>query len=282
MPFAIRPARADDVPLISSWTKDTFSWGDYIPDQLPMWLDDPDSLVVVCVFEDDIPVAVSKAQLLTPSEAWLSAARVHPSHRRSGMGSAMNDHAVAWARERGALVARLATEDDNKAARGQVSKSGYRLTGRWVYATAPASRATRAPAERGLRPGAGIDADAAWMFWSASELAQAAHNLISDGWRWRKAGFSALENAVDRHSFYQSPSGWVIATKSDNGLAVTWLATTVAEAPMMLQGMRELAGDSGMGTLEAWLPHTPWIAEALQREGFDSRPVLIYSKTLQT
>ena len=280
MAFVIRPARAEDIPLIAGWTQDTFSWGDYVPEQLPAWLEDPQSLVVVCVFEDDVPLAVSRAQLLTPSEAWLSGARVNPDHRRSGMGSAMNDYGVDWARSRGALVARLATEEDNEAARSQVLKSGYRLTGRWIYATADAPSGPRmAPGQR-LRAGASIDADAAWMFWSQSELAQAAHDLISDGWRWRKATRDDLESAVSGHAFYQGPGGWAIAKRSDPGLAVRWMATIAPDAPMMLQGIRYLLSDQGLGTVEAWIPATPWIWEALQREGFESRPVVIYSKSL--
>jgi GNAT superfamily N-acetyltransferase len=279
MAFVIRPARAEDVSLISRWTQDTFAWGDYVSDQLQEWLEDPDTLVVVCVHQDDVPVAVSRAQLVTPTEAWLSAARVHPDHRRSGMGSAMNDHAVNWARERGALVARLATERDNQAARSQVLKSGYRVTGRWIYATAAAPTGRLEPGRR-LQPGAAIDADAAWMFWSQSDLAQAAHDLISDGWRWRKATHADLESAVNGHVFYQGPAGWVIARRSDRGLSVTWVATTSPDAPVLLQGVRDLLVDQGVETVEAWLPATAWVSEALHREGFDSHPVVIYAKSL--
>ena len=143
MSFVIRPARAEDVASIGRWTQDTFIWGDYVPEMMGGWLEEPDSLVIVCVYDDDIPVALSRAQLLSPTEAWLSAARVHPEHRRSGMGMAMNDHAVEWARSHGALVARLVIEDSNEAARGQVMRSNYRPASRWAYATAPGSTGRR-------------------------------------------------------------------------------------------------------------------------------------------
>ncbi len=116
MSFLIRPARAGDVASIGRWTRDTFSWGDYVPEMMSSWLEEADSLVIVSVDADDIPIGLSRVQLLSPAEAWLSATRVHPDHRRSGMGMAMNDHAVEWARSRGALIARLVIEESNEAA----------------------------------------------------------------------------------------------------------------------------------------------------------------------
>ena len=156
MTFVIRPARAEDIPLIADWTRDTFSWGDYVAEQLPVWLEDTDSLVVACVFDDDVPVAVSRAQLLSSTEAWLSGARVHPDHRRSGMGMAMNDAGVEWARSRGARVARLAVEEENQPARSQVEKAGYRQTGRWVHATVGATSEPHLTPEVGIRLRASI------------------------------------------------------------------------------------------------------------------------------
>jgi ribosomal protein S18 acetylase RimI-like enzyme len=280
MGFLIRPARAEDVPLIAAWTRDTFSWGDYVPDQVSDWISDPTSQVVVCVYEDDVPVALSRAQMLSSTEAWLSGARVHPGHRRSGMGSAMNDHGVDWARSQGALVARLATEEENRAARSQVLKSGYRLTGRWMHATGPAGGQRDVAPGRRLHLGTSLDADAAWMFWSQSELEQTAHELMPHGWRWRKASRADLEEAVASHAFYQGAAGWAIVRPVEGGLAVRWIAATPADAPLLLQGIRDLAEEEGLESVEAMVPAAPWLVEALRREGFELHPVVIYSKSL--
>jgi len=278
--FVIRPARAEDVPLIASWTRDTFSWGDYVPDALSDWVEDAQSLVIVCVLEDDVPVAVSRTQLLTSIEAWLSGARVHPDHRRSGMGMAMNDFGVEWARHRGALVARLAIEEDNEAARAQVVKSGYRLTGRWLFAKAGPPTGRRMESGLRLRPGATIDADAAWMFWSQSDLARAARDMIPEGWRWRKGTRQELEDAVHGHTFFQGAGGWAIVTNTDHGIGVRWVATAPTEAPLLLEGLRDLLRERKGGMVEMMIPESPWVTEALLREGFEVRPGLVYSKTL--
>jgi GNAT superfamily N-acetyltransferase len=278
--FLIRPARAEDVALIVPWTQDTFSWGDYVPERLPGWIEDPDALVIVCVLDDDVPVALSRAELLSPVEAWLSAARVHPDHRRAGMGQAMNDYAVEWAREQGALVARLAVESDNEAAISQVLRSRYRQTGDWVHGTAPPATGRRLDSDLRLRPGAAVDADAAWTFWSQSDLAAAARDLISLGWRWRKASHRDLEKAVERHGFLQGASGWAIIETDEEGTSVRWLATTQADAPQLLQAVRDLQRDSAGGRVELMAPAIPWMIESLQREGFDLHPVNLYSKGL--
>ena len=133
MAFELRPARLEDVPGIVEWTTDTFDWGDYVPERISTWISDPNSQVLVAVGEADTPLAVAHVVMLSPTEGWLEAARVHPDHRRSGLGSALNHAGVDWARSLGARVVRLATEADNAAARSQVEALGYRQTSSWVY-----------------------------------------------------------------------------------------------------------------------------------------------------
>ena len=132
--FTIRSGRVEDIPLVRSFTEDTFSWGDYVGREFPAWLNQADQLAIVAADDQDAPVAVARVGLLSSVEAWLSGARVHPDHRRQGIGSVMNDFGVEWARERGAKVIRLATEEDNSPARNQVEKLGYRSVTRFVLA----------------------------------------------------------------------------------------------------------------------------------------------------
>ena len=121
MSFRVRQGRADDLPWITSWTTDTFSWGDYVPDRIEGWLEDPESELLVCSDESDVVRAIVHAEMLSPAEGWLEAARVHPDHRRTGMGTALNRAGVEWLAQRGARVVRLATEADNEPAVAQVA-----------------------------------------------------------------------------------------------------------------------------------------------------------------
>ncbi|HEY7469407.1 MAG TPA: GNAT family N-acetyltransferase [Acidimicrobiia bacterium] len=279
MSFVIRPARPEDVPSIAVWTRDTFPWGDYVPEQLAEWLADDRSLVIVCTYEDDVPVAVARAQLLTPTEGWLSGARVHPEHRRAGMGSAMNDYSADWCRQHGARVARLVVEEGNQPARGQVERIGYRPVSHWLYAIAEVTPG-RSPTPGRLRPAGSLDADAAWMLWSQSDLAKAGRELLAERWRWRRATRDDLERAVADRSLYQGEAGYAVVDEIESGIALRWLVTTDADAPIMLQELFGLARERGAISIEAMVPDTPWLAEAMRREGFEARPMVIYAKAL--
>jgi ribosomal protein S18 acetylase RimI-like enzyme len=281
MSFTVRIARAEDVEQIIPWTTDTFDWGDYVPDRLPGWIEDPNSAVVVCVDGSERPLAMTHVLLLSKTEGWLEAARVHPDHKRSGMGLAMNHAGVEWARERDARVVRLATEAENKAARRQVEALGYRQTSTWVHARYEIGEGSTKPAEPGLRPAPRSDVDAAWMFWSTSNLAHHSRGLIAHGWRWRKATPRDLASAAREGNFYQSPAGWVVADLLENDrMRMLWLATTPEEAPRLLADLIDLASQRGAAELTIKMPNVPWVAEALSRSGADPKEVLVYSLAL--
>ncbi len=274
-------ARPEDVEHIVPWTTDTFDWGDYVPDRLPAWIEDPSSAVVVCLDESEIPVALAHALLLSKTEAWLEAARVHPDYKRSGMGSAMNHAGVAWARERGAKVVRLATEADNEAARRQVEALDYRQTSNWVHARYEIGPGSAKPGKPGLRPAPPSDVDAAWMFWSTSNLAHDSRGLIAHGWRWRKATPGDLATAAGEGNFYQSPAGWVVAdAPEEDRIRTLWLATTPEEAPWLLADLIDLASQKEATELTIMMPNIPWVAEALSRSGAESKEVVVYSLAL--
>lgn len=278
MTFRVRSAVPEDIPSIVPWTTDTFDWGDYVPNRIGDWIDDPASEPIVCVDEDDRPVAVANALMLSDSEGWLEAARVHPDYKRSGMGSAMNRAGVAWARGRGARVVRLAIMEDNPAAQRQVESLGYRVTSNWVYAEFDTHGAAPVAEPRRLRPAHSSDADPAWMFWSNSDLAHDARGLIPVGWRWRKATPRDLTDAASEKEFLQSPSGWAIATNPDERwLSVSWVATSQSETPRLLEELLAFTAQRGIGELNFKMPTTPWMVESLQRAGGDLSEIRIYS-----
>ena len=280
MSLTLRPARQDDVDEIAAWTRDTFSWGDYVGESLPEWLDDPALLVMVCVDGDDHPVGVSRAEMLSPIEGWLSAARVHPDHRREGIGALMNDHGVDWARERGAQIVRLSVDDDNQAARSQVEKLGYRNTCVWLMGEIEGRGGHLVRERDRLHPAISADADAGWQLWSASDLARAGRELWAGDWRWRKAHRSDLDAALAKHTLFQGAAGWVVADVEPDALQVRWLATDPADGPGLIQGVLEIGRQLAAPIVQVYIPEMPWTGEALIREGFSVQRLLIYAKSL--
>jgi GNAT superfamily N-acetyltransferase len=280
MVFEIRPAHSEDVEHISSWTSDTFSWGDYVPDRLPMWLGDESSTVLVATV-DGSPKAMVHAVILSPFEGWLEAARVHPDHRRKGLGRALNRACVGWLAKQGVRVVRLATEAANQPAVTQILALDYRQTSSWTYADVRADRRSDDDDARNFGPATGSDVDAAWVFWSSSELNRASRGLISRGWQWRTATPADLVSGATSGHFLQSPDGWVLADQPDpKVLRVLWMATTPEDAPRFLEGVVDRAWSQDAESVTVKAPNVPWMTEAIRRVGGDPKEILIFSKSV--
>jgi GNAT superfamily N-acetyltransferase len=274
----IRPATHADVEPISSWSSDTFSWGDYVPERLPSWIDDPETEALVVVDSDDVPVAVAHFAMLSPNEGWLEGARVHPDHRRSGFGSALNDAGVAWAADRGARVVRLSIDADNDAARSQVGRLGYRVVSSWVHGELTVSPTHRVSDQFRLRPAPGSDSEAAWLFWVASDLAREARELIALGWRWRTARPEDLGRVGE---VLQSAAGWVMLDQpAPDWIRVLWIATTPDDILPLLDGLSDLAAARGAEEVDIKLPNIGWTEEALRRHGAEPSEIVVHAKAV--
>lgn len=274
----IRPASLEDVDRVAPWTQNTFSWGDYIPERLPVWLAEEASEVLVCVDEDDEPIALAHVTLLSPTEAWIEGARVHPAHRRTGLGTALNHAGVEWAAARGARVMRLTTEADNTAARTQVEGLGYREVSSWVFAQLDVDPTHRAPDQYRLRPAPGSDAEAAWLFWAASDLAREGRELMARGWQWRIA---RPEDVTTMGELFQSPAGWVsLEQREPDWIHTLWFATTPDGLLPLLDGLLDLAALRSVKEVYVKLPNLGWTSEALIRFGGEPSEILIYSKPI--
>ncbi len=279
MGASVRVARHDDVASIVPWTTDTFSWGDYVPDRIHIWLEDPDSQVLVSVDEADTPIALCHAAMLSPTEGWLEGARVHPEKRRTGVGSALNHAGVEWARRRGARVMRLSTEASNMAARNQVKRLGYREVSRWLQATFEVDPSHRASERYRMRPAPGSDADAAWLFWVASDLARASRELIALGWQWRTARPGDVNTAA--RDLVQSAAGWAsIEQPDDDWVRTSWIASTPEDLLGLIDGLLDLAAERGASELDIKLPDLPWTSEAIIRSGSEPNPVIVHAKPI--
>lgn len=279
MTGTIRAARPADVALIVPWTTDTFSWGDYVPERIHDWLEDPDSEVLVSVDETDTPIALCHVAMLSPTEGWLEGARVHPDRRRSGVGSTLNEAGVEWARGRGARVIRLSTEASNLAARNQVKRLGYREVSRWLHAVFGVDPSHRTSERYRMRPAPGSDAEAAWLFWAASDLARESRELIALGWRWRTARPEDVTGAAG--DLVQSAAGWAsVHQPGDDSVRVGWIATTPEDMLGLIDGLLDLAAERGASELEVKLPDLPWTSEAIIRSGSEPKPVVVHSKPI--
>jgi GNAT superfamily N-acetyltransferase len=287
--YTIRAATIQDGEAIAEFTTDTFTWGDYVPQAFPDWLDSEDGCVFVATGSDDAPVAVSRTLLLSDKEAWLHGTRVHPAHRRRGIGAMLNDAGCEWARRQGALVARLLVEDWNEGAQAQVAALGYRKAAPWMSAVLEVGAEVvphtnggkRVPGEERLSPGRAAEADVAWMSWAASDAARIGRELFPIGWHFRRMRPDDLVGPATRRELWHCPSGWLIATTSDNGeMTIPWISTTDLDVTRLIRAVIDLADGTRAERVRVMSPRIPWMEQALERTGFVVVPSTVFANSL--
>lgn len=285
----IRAARAGDLPAIQEFTADTFEWGDYVPDEFPTWLTEPDVLVMVAANSEDRAIGMARVALLSPREAWLSAARVHPEFRRQGIGSMINNHGVDWARAAGAAVVRLATEVINTPAMRQVERIGYRAVAQFALARRRYQQAgpgtnggKRPPADERLDLAPSSEAEPAYLVWASGDYPGASHGLYaSDGWAFRQLQATDLARSARRRQLWSSPSAWAVIEPDEDRLWLPLFLTTPEDARRGARALTDLGREHNSGTVTAMIPRIDWLEEALTAEHFEiQHPNYVYEKAL--
>ncbi|HHC08935.1 MAG TPA: GNAT family N-acetyltransferase [Actinobacteria bacterium] len=284
----IRPATTGDIPAIVAFTTDTFDWGDYIPEVLPRWIDDDEGILLVAV-EDERPIGIARGELLSPTEAWFHAARVHPDHRGRGVAVTLAHRLFAWARAEGAEVGRLLVEDWNEPSIRNVTKLGMRPAARFhraVRAVGEASVRTEGnggrivPARIRLAPSA--EAQPAFTSWSGGVLGRVSRMLYEcRPWTFRRLRPDDLADAAKREHFWEVGSGWALVTPADDALEVGWLETTPDEATAFLGATAALAAERRRDEVVWWLPDVDWLVDAARRLGAEIRRLTVYTIGLE-
>jgi ribosomal protein S18 acetylase RimI-like enzyme len=257
-PAAIEPGQPADLEAVTAFTRRTFDWGDYVPEAFLGWLLDPAGQAFVARDLQGTAIAVAHVQIVAPGEAWLEGARVHPDHRRRGLADALNARCRQWAKAQGALVARLATEIENTAARRQVENLGWHRVAHFTALAAASDRGDVSPlnASRADRFAVAERADVADLAWllrrrdGNAALANVAAGLIGSGWRWKRSNVEDLEAAVvaGRAIVVRVPSdptrgGYAVLDDNAEGARLQWVEAADADLPLVVTTALTLAGD---------------------------------------
>ncbi|GMQ84819.1 MAG: hypothetical protein BMS9Abin07_0384 [Acidimicrobiia bacterium] len=289
MRTAIRSATASDGEAIAAFTQDTFVWGDYVAEAFDTWLGEPGTRMVVAVDEQDTAIAMSRARIISPTEAWFHAARVHPAWRGRGIARDMAAVLLAWAEEEGAVVGRLLIEDWNETSIRNVEKIGFRRVVDVVRCVKPIGDASpspdgnggrRVPSRLRARPAHATDATAAYASWSVGELGTAMRGLTGSRWTYARLTIDHLASAAKRDAFWEIGSGWAVVDTTSDPVEVGWLETRSEDAPDLLRALIDLAVGHGAESISLWLPAVDWIVRAAKRLGFDAEPMGVYAVAL--
>jgi len=284
----IRPATTADIPAIVAFTTGTFEWGDYVPDAIAEWIDDPDGMAMVAVVDGET-VGVARTMLLTPTEAWAHGVRVHPDHRGSGIAGVLAESLMDWARDAGARVVRLLIEDDNTASIRHVDKVGFRLTVQMMRASRTVGEATANPQGNGVRrgpstlvarPGKVQDATLAMTSWASSDIGRAMRGLAGIGWQFHKLTVADVEDAARSGNLWEIGSGWAMSSTTTPWFHVATLDTRPEDAYETFRALTDAANKRGAEGLTVWIPATEWLIQSARRAGCDVSAMSIWEYAL--
>ena len=246
-------------------------------------------MLIVGVDEKDTAIAISRAALVSPTEAWFQGARVRENWRRKGIAVAMAAYGTSWVTDRGAQVARLVVEDWNTPARLQVERSGFRAIGDWVRAARSVGEASPVPTGNGGRRVSAqeqlvhahtSETVAAFMSWSAGPLARPTRGLFTARWTWRRLTETDLEEAARHEALWTARSGWVMAARRREQLEVAWLGTREEDAVDLMRAIVDLATKQEAESIGMTLPAVGWLTSAARRAGCDLHPMTVYEMSL--
>ena len=284
----IRPAGATDIEFIASWTQDTFSWGDYVAERLPAWLEE-ENVAVLVADVDGLAVAAGSIEIVGPREAWAQGMRVHPHHRRHGLGTAVSERLWEWARRRDASVVRLAIEEDNDPAAGQATSMGFRRASQWWRGDRAVGEGSPVPEGNGgrrvipperLSMGPSAEAEPAFLSWTTGELARSSRGLAPASWQWRRLTPDHLVAAAKSRTLFEGRPGWAIGRQEEEVLDVEWIETTAEDAHAMALALVDRAVDGDATAMKVWTPDVDWLRSSLERLGFEFFGVSVWAMAL--
>ena len=285
----LRKARPGDVDAIATFTTGTFEWGDYVPESIAGWIDDQSSYVLVGTDDDDVPVAVGRAELLTPQEVWMGAARVHPDWRGRGIASRMAVKLADWARDHGALVARLLIEESNTSSIRNINKTAFRKTTvvhrgfRSLSEPAPSLKGNGGARRRSpltAREGNRVDAELITAAWSAGEAGRSLRGLVARSWSFHRLRTTDVEHAAREARLWEIGSAWAITSEHDGQFDVLMLDASPSDAADVVRALVDLANDRGASEFSSWVADCTWLVDALEAAGCETEPSGIYAQAL--
>lgn len=207
----VRAAVAKDKQAVLAFCRNTFDWGDYIPEVWDDWLADAGGKLFVGVVGER-PIGVLHLVFLDRGQVWLEGMRVHPDWRRKRVGTAMDAEARAVAHRLGYRTARLATSIHNIPAQKTLATQGYTPLCRFNEWTAKPEGGADA-----VSVGTVADVRAILTHWEDCDAKRAGNSLLPDEhWRWCTPTESRVKPLADAGEIRTVSGGFAVLHPSDD------------------------------------------------------------------
>lgn len=152
----VRAALPGDEQAMREITRMVWQGTDYVPLVWDRWLDDARGMLQVATLDGQV-VGFQHVAIQPDESAWLEGIRVAESAREAGMGRALLDAGLEYARLAGCAAARLATASVNPASTRLAERGGFRERARFRPLAATTNAADP---QQGVRLAQGFDLDA--------------------------------------------------------------------------------------------------------------------------
>ncbi|MCC7354190.1 MAG: GNAT family N-acetyltransferase, partial [Anaerolineae bacterium] len=269
----IRPATADDKPAVVEFTQHTWPDGDYIPEVYDIWLVDPRGPLLVAE-EGGKVVAIGKVTFLGPRQAWLEGMRVHPEHRRHGIGRRFLAYQTTLAREKGAQVVRLATAYNNYPVHKIVAEQGMSHIASFTPIIADAE--TGPVRARVLAP---AELDEAWAVVVTGDVHRRGARLYDLGWVWKELDQEEVARSIQEGNALgwqpQRDSGPLAGLAllpydwyDKDALRAGWVGGDLAEMAEFAHDLRRVAAARGFQKVYTMLVDLPDLRAAFTAAGY--------------
>lgn len=276
----IRQATHADLAQVQEFTRDTFTWGDYLPKVWTRWVDSTHGDLLVAESNEQL-VGTVRVCYLGNAEAWLEGVRVRHEFRSRGVAGCLVQAAHERAIKHKCRVIRLETYIHNTPAHRLFEKFGYRrlvqYSGLEIKAQAGGLESVRA-----AKP---ADAEACWKLWQHSWLKRYAHNIVPAdfGWRWWEFTHERLKGAIRGGRVWVTPTDKTVrgfmVTRHDDSFDATVLSGGLRATTALLEAARVLAANAQQENVYWLAPDTAHAKKWAARAGFtlDEEGLLVYA-----
>lgn len=130
-----RVAINQDKDQVLNFCKNTFTWGDYIERVWDIWINEPNSRLLVAEPENEIqkPIAIIHGILLQEKTMWIEGIRVDPKYRRQKIALQLINQILEYGRKNGAVFSAAIVSIKNQPSKGLMEKSGFEIVSKWSY-----------------------------------------------------------------------------------------------------------------------------------------------------